>query len=301
MKKRNIYRALIFIWMIPLLLQGCKKDNSQELLDQEMRILKQYLAENNITQEPRSSGLYYIVIEEGTGIQASSNYFVDFNYTTELVSGTVVATSHEDVAKDNDLFSESKLYGPIRSKIGYTGVPGVDEGLTFMFEKGISKLIVPSTINGVYPSNFTTNIYTIELVNTFDDPEKFQTNQIILYMQEQGIDSVFVTESGLHFINQGDGQGEFIKNGDIVDLWYTGRFLDGRVFDSNLGETVMTVDMPAAGYIEAWDEGLKLMKNGSKARLIVPYELAYGTAGRGPIPPYMTLVFDIEIVKLTPL
>ena len=96
------------------------------------------------------------------------------------------------------------------------------------------------------------------------------------------------------------GEGKLIKNGDIVDLRYTGAFLDGRVFDSNVDGNVMTVDMPAEGYIPAWDEALKLMRNKGRAKFIVPYDLANGASGQGPIPPYMTLVFDREIEDVTP-
>jgi len=304
MEKRNILKAAVLLMMLPILLQGCKKDDSQEQKDQENRLLMQYLEDNNISQEPTASGLYYIEIEEGTGNQPFNQFIVDFNYTTELVEGTVIGTSHEELAKDKDIFNENVLYGPFRMMVGFTGVPGLDEGLKLMREKGISKMIIPSNINGSNPPPYTTHIYTIELINTFDDPEQFQTNQIVSYLVENDFDSVYVTDSGLHYIEQQAGLGDNIKNGDIVDIWYTGYFLDGRIFTSNVDGTVMTVDMPATKYIPAWDEALKLMKPGTRAKIIVPYELGYGVSGTGPtgpIPPFMTLVYDIDIDKVTPL
>ena len=293
--------------MVSLLFQGCKKDDTQELKDQEMRLLEQYISDNNITEEPTESGLYYIEITEGTGNGVAKDYIVDFEYTTKLVDGTVIGTSYEDVAISHDVHNENTLYGPIRLKVGHTMVPGLDEGLTFMKEGGVAELILPSSINGFggYSSGlspaYSTHIYTIDLINSFNDPEIFQTNQIILYMEENNIEDEVITESGLIYIEQMAGLGEYIKNGDIVELWYTGTFLDGRVFDSNVDGTVMTVDMPADTYIPAWDEALKLMQNGTRAQIIIPYDIAYGANGSGPIPGYMTLVFEIEIEDVLPL
>ncbi len=301
MEKRIIYRVAVLLMVLPVFLQGCNKDDSQERWEEEMRLLNQYILDKNIIDQPTSSGLYYIEMEAGTGNRAALEDLVDFNYTTELIDGTVVGTSDEELAVDKSIFEDTKMYGPIRSMIGYTGVPGVDEGLLYMYEKGISKMIVPSNIGGIYPSDYTTKIYTIELVNTFNDPEQFQSDQILSYLKDHQIDSTFVTPTGLHYIEDTVGTGLRITTGVNVQLWYTGTFLDGRVFDSNRNGTVMSVTMPATNYIAAWDEALRLMSEGTIARIIVPYNLAYGAQGQGSVPPYMPLVFDIEIVKVSPI
>ncbi len=301
MEKSVLVRTGVFLLAVAVLLQGCNKDNDQELRDKVMRQLQQYIEDNNITQEPTASGLYYILITEGTGTRPENNFYVDIDFTRELIDGTVLLTSHEDVARDNGLYDGSVIYGPIRLQAGNTGVPGMDEGLMYMKEGGKAQMIMPSSING-FSSTYSTHIYTVDLVVTFDDPKQFQTDQIINYLDEHeiGSDSVFITESGLHYIEKLPGEGELIKDGDIVEIWYTGTYLDGRVFDTNVGEQVMSVPMPAEAptYIEAWDEALKLMREKGEAKIIVPYELAYGEYGQNKIPPYMTLVFDLEIEKV---
>jgi FKBP-type peptidyl-prolyl cis-trans isomerase len=308
--ERSVLKAGMLLILAALLFQGCKKDdNSDELKADEQRLLEQYIEDNNIEVEPTESGLYYIEITEGTGRGVGNDYIVDMEYKTELIDGTVIGSSNEEVAKDNDIYNVNTLYGPIRLKVGQTFVPGLDEGLKFMKEGGVAKFIIPSSINGFGGSStllspaYSTHIYTVSLIHSFNDPELFQLNQINLFLEEEGIgtDRQLITESGLYYIETSPGIGEYIKNGDIVELWYTGYFLDGRVFDSNVDETVMTVDMPAEGYIPAWDEALKLMRNGSKATIIAPYQLAYGANGAGPIPGYMTLVFEIEIEDVTSL
>lgn len=306
MKKSVLVRAGVFLLAVAVLLQGCNKDNDQELRDKVMRQLQQYIEDNNITQEPTASGLYYILITEGTGTRPENNFYVDIDFTRELIDGTVLLTSHEDVARDNGLYDGSVIYGPIRLIAGNTGIPGLNEGLMFMREGGKATMIMPSDINGFggqSASNsppYSTHIYTVDLVNAFDDPVQFESDQITDYLDEHGIDSAYVTESGLYLIENNPGTGELVKDGDIVELWYTGTFLDGRVFDTNVGEQVMSVPMPAEAptYIEAWDEALKLMREKGEAKIIVPYELAYGEYGQDKIPPYMTLVFDLEIEKV---
>ncbi|MFC2111823.1 FKBP-type peptidyl-prolyl cis-trans isomerase [Bacteroidota bacterium] len=306
MKTKYLVKTGFLIVVLGSLLQGCKKDNDQELIDQEMRQLQQYLKDNNITQEPTASGLYFIEIEEGTGKRPSQDYLIDIGYTTKLIDGTLLFTSHEDVAKANDQFETGKIYGPIRLQVGSSGVPGLDEGVKMMKEGGKAQMILPSSINGFYnasigPSGpYSTHFYTVELIHAFDDPEIFQDSMINAYLTEHEIDSFHVTESGLYYIEDIPGEGDTIDYGNFVELWYTGTFLDGRVFDSNLDRGIMRLSIPAANYIPAWDEALRLMQEGTKAKIIVPYDLAYGPYGRpeGQIPYYKTLVFDIKIEKV---
>jgi len=303
MKKCDVFRAGILMMALAFVFSGCSKDDDQELRDQEMRILQQYLKDNNITQEPTASGLYYLPITEGTGTRPMEFFIADLDYTIELVDGTVLGTTYEDVATVHDIYFDEILYGPIRLLIGNTGRPGLDEGLQLMSVGGKAQFIVPSDINGFGKSStalspsYSTHIYKIDLIAAFDDPEEFQAEQISMYLTDHAVDSVFITESGLHYIEMQSGEGELIKDGDNVEIRYTGSYLDGRIFDSNLEGTIMSLRMPADNYIDAWDEALKLMRKGSRAKIIVPYELGYKDTGSGDrrIPPYKTLVFELEI------
>lgn len=303
MRKRNIFGIFLWIALAAVAFQGCNKDkDNQEAKDQEMRLLQQYLNDNNITREPTASGLIYIQLEEGSGRRVQDLDIVDMGYTAVLIDGTVLYTSHQDIAEDNDLYDATKIYGPIRLQAGNTSIPGLDEGLQMMREGGRATMIMPSYINGfgatsIGPSGpYSTHIYTIELVDAFNDPVAFQDSMINAYITQQEHDSIYViTKTGLYYSQIEPGVGDLIASGDHVSLWYTGTFLDGRVFDSNTDGTVMQLIMPASGYIPAWDEALRLMKAGTVAKIIVPYQLGYGAYAQGQIPPYATLVFDIEI------
>lgn len=103
------------------------------------------------------------------------------------------------------------------------------------------------------------------------------------------------TESGLIFIETQKGKGAHPKATDEVTVHYTGTLLDGTKFDSSLDRGEPT-KFPLNQVIPGWTEGIQLMTKGSKARLIIPSALAYGPSGSGPIPPYSTLIFDVELI-----
>jgi FKBP-type peptidyl-prolyl cis-trans isomerase FklB len=112
-------------------------------------------------------------------------------------------------------------------------------------------------------------------------------------------EGVTVLESGLQYevLAQGDGI-NMPKLEDNVTTHYHGTLMDGTVFDSSVdrGEPA---SFPVNGVIKGWTEALQLMSVGSKWKLYVPYDLAYGERGAGPqIGPYSTLVFEVELISI---
>ena len=108
------------------------------------------------------------------------------------------------------------------------------------------------------------------------------------------------TASGLEYIEVEPGTGAQAEAGKTVSVHYTGKFQDGKVFDSSIsrGEPIK-FPLGAGRVIKGWDEGIALMKVGGKAQLVIPPHLAYGESGAGGvIPPNATLVFDVELVSV---
>ena len=108
------------------------------------------------------------------------------------------------------------------------------------------------------------------------------------------------TESGLAYVEMEAGTGTQAEAGKTVRVHYTGKFLDGEVFDSSYkrGEPI-EFKLGEGRVIKGWDEGIALMKVGCKAQLTIPPELAYGERGAGGvIPPHATLIFDVELVEV---
>ncbi|WP_371189288.1 FKBP-type peptidyl-prolyl cis-trans isomerase [Thalassotalea maritima] len=111
-------------------------------------------------------------------------------------------------------------------------------------------------------------------------------------------EEVTVTESGLQFEVLVEGDGEMPTAASTVRTHYHGTFIDGKVFDSSY-DRGQPAEFPVQGVIAGWTEALQMMKVGSKYRLHVPYNLAYGERGsQGAIPPYATLVFDVELLAI---
>ncbi|HVU80333.1 MAG TPA: FKBP-type peptidyl-prolyl cis-trans isomerase [Candidatus Paceibacterota bacterium] len=96
------------------------------------------------------------------------------------------------------------------------------------------------------------------------------------------------------------GTGAEARPGDTLLVNYTGKLDDGTVFDTSVGRTPYPFVLGAGSVIQGWDQGLQGMKVGGKRLLIVPPALGYGAAGNGPIPPNATLVFEVELVGVTP-
>lgn len=106
------------------------------------------------------------------------------------------------------------------------------------------------------------------------------------------------TDSGLVMVTLEEGDGPSPSASDEVEVHYEGTLIDGTVFDSSY-KRGKTISFPLAGVIKGWTEGLQLMKVGGKAKLTIPYELAYGAPGSPPaIPPLATLVFTVELISI---
>ena len=111
-------------------------------------------------------------------------------------------------------------------------------------------------------------------------------------------EGVTVTKSGLQYEVLVEGTGKKPKATDTVRCHYEGRLLDGTVFDSSYKRNE-PADFGLQQVIAGWTEGVQLMGEGAKFRFYIPYLLAYGEGGAGGmIPPFATLIFDVELIKV---
>ena len=111
-------------------------------------------------------------------------------------------------------------------------------------------------------------------------------------------DGINVTKSGLQYEVLNEGTGKKPKATDTVRCHYEGRLLDGTVFDSSY-KRHEPADFGLQQVIAGWTEGVQLMAEGAKYRFYIPYMLAYGEGGAGAmIPPFATLIFDVELIKV---
>lgn len=131
--------------------------------------------------------------------------------------------------------------------------------------------------------------------------EKQEEENILMYLSNNPTLNFAQKPSGLYFLEVLAGKGSVAVAHDTAFIKYTGKFLDGTVFDSNVGTTdTLAVPVYEKWLIPGFDEGITYMKVGGKAKLIVPSNLGYGPSGYYIIAGYTPLLFDLELVRLVP-
>ena len=150
-----------------------------------------------------------------------------------------------------------------------------------------------------------TNREAQELLNDyFQKKQKEEAEKAIaegkVFLEANGKrEGVTTTKSGLQYEVLTPGKGERSpKATDTVVCHYEGRLVSGKVFDSSY-ERNQPAEFGLNQVIPGWTEGLQLMSEGARFRFYIPYLLGYGEQGAGPsIPPYSTLVFDVELISV---
>lgn len=111
-------------------------------------------------------------------------------------------------------------------------------------------------------------------------------------------DEVIVTDSGLQYEIMLEGKGEIPTSNKQVRVHYHGTLTDGTVFDSSVNRNQPS-EFPVTGVIKGWIEALQMMPVGSKWKLFIPHDLAYGEQGAGAgIPAYAALIFEVELLDI---
>jgi FKBP-type peptidyl-prolyl cis-trans isomerase len=166
--------------------------------------------------------------------------------------------------------------------------------------KGLNPEIVAAAVKeamlekGQFDMNTSKKIITKERAKA---NESLKKDQLAFLEENKNKEGVITTESGLQYQIIVEGNGANPTPTSKVTVHYTGTFIDGKKFDSSVdrGEPIT---FALNQVIKGWTEGVQLCKTGGKIRLFIPYYLAYGEQGRqGAIPPFSTLLFDIELIS----
>lgn len=232
-----------------------------------------------------ASGLKYSIIQKGTGKKPAVGDKVVVHYVGKLTNDTVFDTSRERGT-------------PFTFKLGQREViPGWDEGIALLQEGDVATFTIPAALG--YGSQGVGNIPANSIL--IFEVELLQVIEALKPWNAKGKDTL-TTAGGLKYIVLNEGTGNTPQVGDMVKVHYSGFLEDGKMFDSSVERGDPFAFPLGKGYvIKGWDEGIALLKKGSKAKLIVPYHLAYGERGNPPvIPAKATLVFDVELVSFTP-
>lgn len=126
-----------------------------------------------------------------------------------------------------------------------------------------------------------------------DDPERIaerDREKIIEYINEHGLNAQ-EHESGVFYVIELEGSGGHPNANSVVKLNYTGKLLDGKVFDSGYGSTMRLMNT-----IQGWQHGIPMFRKGGKGMLLIPSGLGYGQWPTGSIPANSVLIFEIELI-----
>ncbi len=228
------------------------------------------------------SGIEYRILNEGKGRQASLNDMVYVHYTLMLEDSTMIDSSFERGE-------------PVSFKIGSGQViKGWDIAMTLLSEGDQAILRIPPELGygdqamGAIPAN-SLLVFNVTIKNVIPAPEPFAVTESMPVEQ---------STSGLRWTIVKEGKGKKLESGMKVKVHYTGFFDDMTLFDSSLERNQpIEITLGRGMVIRGWEEGLSYLRVGDKARLWIPYQLAYGEQGRGPIPARADLIFDVEVIE----
>lgn len=256
--------------------------------------------------EKTQTGLYYKIYEENQGDVPEVMELLDVNLSC-VINDTVV------IIPENRMILQ--MMEPMFAGDIFEGIKMMHRGDSASFIVRIDSTFytllrspMPSEfsvddimkfnirLNDFYPeSEFATK--QIEYMkNNFVEETLAAENELVDYFENNGITPI-TTPTGLNYVKIKDGNGETPQVGTLVKVHYTGKLLDGTVFDSSLTrEEPFQFVLGIGQVIPGWDEGIQMMSKGEKAMFYIPYYLAYGNMGAGPIPPFATLIFEVELI-----
>ncbi len=289
-----------------ILLNSCKKEyESIQSIDDTK--IKDYISRNNITdaiEDPDKTGFYYQIKTQGTGELFNTTDSVLYSVSVKsLLSGTDYYTTPSITNLGTYVgYASSFSYATTNGSVGFA-LPALRKVLQTLKPGGVARILLPSYLafgkNGATLLNVPSNENIEFTLTTY--PEKSQRllddRRIREFLQSKGLTATKDASTGVYYSVTDAGTGTAIELTSTLKAKYTGRKLDGSVFDSSTDGTFSTTLLQV---ISGW-EVLKNFKKGAKVRLFIPSLEAYGTAGSstGTIPANACLDFDIEVVDVT--
>lgn len=303
---------------------SCAEEKSESPESVQERIIKAYVEKYYPDAVRSSSGLYTLEKSEGTGRTPLDTSYVLVEYTISYLDGSYSSYTYDSIAKQLGAYTHSGYYDP-RIWSLRNSTQGIVELLTGMKEGGSLKAIIPATLldqeSGleITQGDGSSLIYDIRLLQVIDNIDQYEISEIEDYIQEYYPGIQDSTEYGLYFsiLKKGQTQ-DTLENEDYISLWYIGRYLNGTVFDTNIEDTARKyrifngdassysstsfqyyTDMDDAvennDFVQGFSKALWRMRSGDRGVVIFYSELGYGEDGRGSIPGFVPLRFDIWI------
>lgn len=267
-------------------------------------------------------GVEYKIVKAGTGQKAEIGQYIEMNIVikvdTQIIKSSRVDNQGKPVqipikestekADFTSVFKYLTVGDSVVIKVSIDTLLAANPSSNFppMFKKG-KKITLEATVTGMMTQVQYSKVMeqkNKEMQEGMKHQGENEDKTLQEYFKKNNIDAK-KTQTGLYYVISKEGEGDLIAKGQKVTVNYTGKLLDGKMFDSNTDPSkghVKPFDFNAGmgNVIPGWDEGATLLKKGSKATLYIPSSLGYGPRGAGnDIPPNAILVFDIEILDVS--
>lgn len=230
---------------------------------------------------------------------------VDTAYMADFVTGLRQAVAQQQIAKD-DPREKARIAGAqIANQLVQGMLPNVRRDFTDTPDTLIEEVFFRGFTDAVMADSTVMTQQKAEAL--FKEKQKVnkeaRTEKLTKagreFLEENGKkEGVITTATGLQYKVLVEGEGEVPQRTDKVLVHYEGRLIDGTVFDASSKHGTEPASFRADQVIKGWTEALTMMPVGSKWQLYIPQHLAYGERQTGQIPPYSTLIFDVELVGI---
>jgi len=328
MKKNLIYSVLA---IAAVFAASCAKSNDKESNEDELHYIEAWLKVNHGDAVKTGHGIYILDEKDGNGSSYNGEPYVYVVRTIRTLDGTIISTESEELAKRIGTFKESNYYGPkMVSMQQGTALVGISDMFDGMRAGGERTALIPSWLltekkydnaeeyfKHVPDKNSKTPvIYTIELQQVCPDVNRWETG-IFNNFVSKNYPGVTISEGFGHKIlkaSTGD-----LEKGSTFYVNYTGRLLNGKVFDTTIEDTAKVYNIWSKskkyGPVEArnaeTDSEVTLGSNkvitgfahainclGKESKIVSFFMsgLGYGANGSASIPPFSPLIFEIEVV-----
>lgn len=248
------------------------------------------------------SGLKYMDDSLGTGREVKANELVTIHFKGWMVPEGDSVELFSDWTLNQNMnmrsLGDSKVRNqPVKFVLSSNSfIKGSDEGIIGMKVGGSRTIIIPSNQAygekgiGFIPPNTDLKV-VVELLDVKD--------RVVAKMWDVDSTLFKITASGLKYAIISEGDGPQAEAGKLVTVNYSGYLEDGTMFDSSVErDDPISFPVGQGQVIPGWDEGMQLLKKGSKARFIIPPQLGYGEMQLEKIPVNSTLIFDVELLDV---
>lgn len=320
------FKSPIVITILSIILNACSSNGTPKVsgLESSTKVLKDSIP---VFQKGQGDLMYLIHIDKSGGTIKEGD-FVAFK-AVEKIEGDSVLFSSYDYDRPSLLVREKSVFkGDLSAALGI-----LSEGDSATFKINIDSMV--QKMGRPQPADTTKKylIYIIKIDKVIPkgtlseslfrgkideflkaEMEQAKTAEAVIvkaYLSSKNLKPK-VTITGLNYVIFKEGVGTKATPGDTMVVNYTGMFLSGKVFDSNLPDIAkkngtfnpkrqyepMKLPVGMGGSIPGFEEGLMLLNKGAKARIILPSKLAYGEQGNQGIPPYTPLIFEMEVIDI---